>query len=118
MDSAAGVIVRGAEPLEGAERDERRFAPRETAEKRSEREDADAENEDAPTAEQIGRPAAQQEEAAEDERVRADDPLQVLLREPEVGLDGRQRDVHDRDVEDDHELHREDEPECEPLLSI
>ena len=44
------------------------------------------------------------EEAAEDERVGAEHPLQVVLREPEILLDRRERDVHDRDVEDHHEL--------------
>src|SRR5262245_47446752 len=37
------------------------------------------------------------------ERVRADHPLQPLRRESEVFLDRRQRDGHDRRVEDDHE---------------
>ncbi len=54
---------------------------------------------------EVGRAAAEEEEAAEDQRVGADHPLEVLLREPEVELDRRQRDVHDRDVEHDHELH-------------
>ena len=36
---------------------------------------------------------------------------------PEVGLDGRQRDVHDRDVEHDHELHRAEQRQREPLAA-
>ena len=75
-----------------------------------------AEHEDAPAAEEVGGAATEQEEATEEERVCADDPLQVLLREAEIDLDRRERDVHDRDVEDRHELHREDEREREPLL--
>ena len=79
------------------------------------REDGEAGDEHAAAPEQVGRAAAEQQEAAEDERVGADHPLQVLLREPEVGLDRGQRDVHDRDVEDDHELHDAEEGECPPF---
>ena len=109
---------RGAEALERTERDQRPLTPREAAEERAEREDQRPGDEDASPAEQVRGAAAQQEEAAEHERVGADHPLQVLLREPEIELDRRQRDVDDRDVEDGHELHREDERECEPFLSI
>ena len=42
------------------------------------------------------------------------DPLTAVVGEAEVGLGRRQRDVHDRRVEDDHQLgeaeHREDQP--------
>ncbi len=62
--------------------------------------------------------AAEQQEAAEDERVGADHPLEVLLREAEVDLDRRQGDVHDRDVEDDHELHDAQDRERPPLAII
>ena len=58
---------------------------------------------DAPP-EDVRQTPAEQQEAAEDERVGADHPLQVLLREPEIRLNRRKRDVDDRDVEDDQEL--------------
>ena len=58
--------------------------------------------------------AAEEEEAAEDQRVGVDDPLQVRVRHVEVLLDRRQRDVDDRRVEDDHELRQADEDEDEP----
>ena len=96
---------RRAEALERARRDQRRLRPGEAGEQRGEREHDEADQEQAPPPEQVGRAPAEQQEAAEDERVRADHPLQVLLREPEVDLDRGQRDVHDRDVQDDHELH-------------
>ena len=70
----------------------------------------------APPPEHVREPPAEQQEAAEDEGVRADDPLQALLREPEIDLDRRQRDVHDRDVQDDHELDGAEQPQREPLL--
>src|SRR4029079_8727118 len=53
---------------------------------------------------------AQQQESAVGEDVAVDHPLEALLREAQVGLDRRQRDVEDRRVEDVHEL---DEPEQE-----
>ena len=107
-----------AEALQCAERDQRFLAPREPAEQRAESEDERAGHEDAPASEEVGRTSAEEEESSEHQRVGADDPLQVLLGEPEVDLDRRQRDVDDRDVEDGHELHREDQRECEPLLAF
>jgi hypothetical protein len=115
IESAAGVIV-AAPALERAECDQRRLAPGKPAQERAESEEERADHEDTPAAEKVSGPSSQEEEPAEHERVGADHPLQVLLREPEVDLDRRQRDVDDRDVEDGHELHREDERECEPLL--
>ena len=49
-------------------------------------------------------PAAEQQQAAERERVGGDDPLAVAVGEVQRLLRGRQRDVHDRRVEDDHQL--------------
>ena len=52
------------------------------------------------------------------ERVRAEHPLEVALREVQVLLDRRQRDVDDRDVEDDHEERRAQEGERPPALRV
>ena len=68
--------------------------------------------------EEVAGAAAEQQEAAEDERVGVDDPLQVGVGDAEVGLDRRQRDVHDRRVEDDHELREADEDEDEPGVLV
>ena len=65
---------------------------------------AEAGQEHAPTAEQIGSPAAEEEQASEDERVAGDGPADVGAAELEVSREARQRDVHGRDVEDDHQL--------------
>ena len=80
----------GAEALERTRGDQRALTPRQAAEERAEREDDRPEDEDASPAEQVRRAAAQQEEAAEHERVGADHPLEVLLREAKIQLDGRQ----------------------------
>ena len=81
---------------------------------RGEREDRQAGDEQAPAAEQVGRTTAEQQEAAEHERVGVDDPLEVLVGEAQIRLDRRQGDVHDRRVEDDHELREAHDDEHEP----
>jgi hypothetical protein len=64
-----------------------------------------AEQEHLAPAEAVGELAAEQQEAAEGERVAGDDPRQVVLAGDVEGAgDVGQRDVHDRRVEHDHEL--------------
>lgn len=66
------------------------------------------------TAEQVSQLAAQKQQAAERQRVRGDHPLPVHDGEPQIALRGRQRDVHDRRVEHDHELRQSDHPQDQP----
>jgi hypothetical protein len=106
---------RRAEALEGARRDQLALGGRQAAEQRREREQDEADGEDAAAAEQVGHATAEQQEAAEDERVGVDDPGQVLLGEIEVAADRRQRHVDDRGVEHDDELGRGEEGESEAL---
>ena len=115
--SAAGEIVAAPRPWMRASADQRGLGPREPAEERADRERDQADHEDAAAAEQVRGPAAKQQEAAEDERVRGDDPLQVGLREAEIRLDRRKGDVHDRDVEHDHELDGAEQRQSEPFQS-
>ena len=68
------------------------------------------------TPENVRQTPAEQEETAEDERVGADHPLQVLLREAKIRLDRRQGDVHDGDVEHDDELRDAEERQREPFV--
>ena len=68
--------------------------------------------------EQVRRAPAEQQEAGERDRVGVDDPLQVDDREAEVIADRRQRDVHDRHVEDDHELREAAEDEGPALRDV
>jgi hypothetical protein len=77
--------------------------------------EADETDEERPlAAEEIGDPAAEQEERAEGERVGRDHPLPIVIREAQRLLRRGQGDVHDGRVQDDHELgdpqHSEDEP--------
>ena len=64
--------------------------------------------------EQVAELAAQQQQAAERQRVRGDDPLPVVGGEMQRALRRGQRDVHDRRVEHDHQLRdrqqRQDRP--------
>ncbi len=107
-----------AETLQRAGRDQRSLAPREPAQERADREDDQPAQEDAPSSEQVGEATTEQQEAAEDERVGRDHPLQVLLGESEVDLDRREGHVHDCDIENDHELHHAQERQCEPLVLV
>ena len=88
----------------------------EAVEQRRDGEDDEAEEEEPLAAEEVAGAAAEQQEAAEHERVGVHDPLQVRLAEAEIVLDRRQRDVHDRRVEDDHELREADQDEDEPRI--
>jgi hypothetical protein len=105
IDSAAGEMI-----------DQRGFAPCQPGQERRHGEDDQAGDEDPAPAEDVGEPAAEEQEPTEEERVGADHPLQVLLREAQVDLDRREGHVHDRDVEDDHELHRAQERQRKPFL--
>ena len=75
---------------------------------------ADAGQEQAPVAEEVAEPPAEQQEAAEREQVGVDDPRERRLGEPEILSDRRQRDVHDRDVEHDHQVAQAEDVEREP----
>src|SRR5437868_15278598 len=78
-----------AEPLQGAEDDERAFGPREPREQRAHGEEDEPGDEQAPAPEQVGHAPAEQQDAAEQDRVGGDHPLEALLREVQVRLDRR-----------------------------
>ena len=71
-------------------------------------------HEDAAPAEQVGSPAAEQQEAAEGDHVGVHDPGQVRLREVEALADARQGDVDDRRVEHHDELRDAEQDQCGP----
>jgi hypothetical protein len=78
-------------------------------------------NSDSPAAntaaEQIGDASPEQQEAAEQQGVGGDHPLQARWGEVQRVLDPRQGDVHDRDIEDHHELAERDQRESQPLIA-
>jgi hypothetical protein len=64
------------------------------------------------------RPAAEQQQAAEGERVGIEDPGQAGRGEVQAAGDARQGDVHHRQVEDDHELGAEHDGEGHAARSL
>ena len=118
IESAAGEMMRRAEALEGARGDQLPLLGGEPAGQRGQAEQDQAGDEHPPPPEQVGQAAAQQQEAAEGEHVGVDHPRQVVLRKLQVRADRRQRHVHDRGVEDDHELGHGQQGQGEPLRPV
>ena len=85
------------------------------AEGRGKREDADPRDEDPLAAEQVADRARAQGRACEQEGVGVDHPLEVGQGGMEVTLDARQRDIDDRDVEEQHEDGDANDDEGPPL---
>ena len=102
----------------GTRCDENAGRAREAAHERGGREDDEADEEDPLAAEDVRGAPAEEEEAAERDRVRGDDPLQPGLGEVQAAPDGRERDVHDRDVEHGHEERDADERQGQPALRV
>src|SRR5581483_4965953 len=97
-----GSEERARDSLQAAEDDERGRVRRRRAEDRDGAEARDADREHAELDEDLAERAADEDQGAEREEVRVDDPL--LRREPaaEVVLDVRQRDVDHRTVDERH----------------
>ena len=95
---------RGADALHRAGGEQPALGLREAAGQRGEGEDRDAGDEHPPAAEDVAGAGAEQQQAAERQRVGVLHPRQARGREVQRALDVRQRGDDDRDVEDDHEL--------------
>ena len=108
---------RGEAALQGAGDDEDLEALGETAECGCDGEPGEAGDEDALAAEEVAEAAAEQQQAAERQRVRGDDPLAGVVGEAQVRLGRGKRDVHDRHVEHDHQLRKANQREDEPAAS-
>jgi hypothetical protein len=65
-------------------------------------------------AQQVGQPAAEQQQAAERQAVGGDHPLPVHGAESQRALCRRQRDVHHRQVQHHHELRQADHAQDQP----
>jgi hypothetical protein len=107
---------RGADALEGPKRDQHPVARRERAAGREDREQREAGQKNSLAPVPIAERAADEDERRERERVRVDRPDEIAGRDVELVLNRRQRNVHDRDVEQDHEL-REAGGDERPALS-
>ena len=95
-----------ADALERACDVERQDVPRDAAQERGDAEDDDADREDEPAPVAVGERAGREDERGERHRVRVDDPLQARQARVQLRLNARQRDIHDRDVDEQHERRR------------
>ena len=115
IDSAAGETIAAPRPCAARAAMQPSLRLRESARERGEREQHEADHEHPPASEQVGHPAAQQQEAAEGQRVGVHDPREVRAREVQRPPDRRQRDVDDRGVDHDHELRHREQQQGEVL---
>ena len=90
----------------------------ESAEERGNREERNTRQEQPPVAEEIAQPPAEQQEAAEREQIGVHHPRQRRLAEAEVVANRREGDVHDRPVEDDHQVAETQDVESEPATAV
>jgi hypothetical protein len=107
-----------ANALDEARADQQALALGERAEQRGADEHGEPDQEDAPLPDQVAEAAGEQEEAAERDQVGVDHPGEVALREAEIVLDRRQRDVHDRRVEDDHQHPEAEHVQRQPASAV
>ena len=95
---------RSADALQDAGRDQQPGIPGQAAGQAGGGKDHQAGLEHALAAEEVTGPGREEQEPAEGDQVAIDHPLLISRGEPESGLHGRQGDVHDRRVDDDHEV--------------
>ena len=105
---------RSPDPLDRAGGEQLAGGLREAAEDRGQDETADPGEQNATPPEQVAGAGTEQQEPTEGERVGVDHPGQRRGAEVEGRLDVRQRDVHDRRVEHEHELGGEDRGHDQP----
>ncbi len=116
---ARGRERRAAERLQHPEDDQQPSARRQRAQERAAGEERVAGAEHPLAAEAIGQETGTQQQARADEVVGVDHPRRLIRRHAQVGLQRRQRDDHDRDVqrhEEDAERQREERDR--PVLGV
>ena len=113
-----GCQERSERALNGACRDEHPEALRRSADGGGDREPGEPADEGPLASEEVGDPPAEQEQAAERQRVGGHHPLAVVNREVQGALCGRQRDVHDGRVEHDHQLGDADDQQDRPTVLV
>jgi hypothetical protein len=108
---------RAADSLDCPRRDQRLLRGREAAGERCEREQRDADQEQAARAEEITQPPAEEQETAEGEQIGVHDPRERFLGEAEILADRGERDVHDCPVEDDHQIAQAQDEQGKPAAA-
>jgi hypothetical protein len=109
---------RGEHALAGAGGDEHGEVDRGAADRRGYGEAGQPCDEHDFAPEQVGQPPAEQQQAAERQRVRGDDPLPVHVVEVQRVLCRRQCQVHHGQVENDHELRDADDGQDPPAPRV
>ena len=104
--------------LREAKRHEHRRGVGEPARERADRESSGADHEQTTAAEAVAHPAAHDQPDREGERVAACDPLQGRLGGVEMAADRGQGDVHDRPIEEIHDLGGQDHEEDQPAAGM
>ena len=108
----SGVTIAPPTPWMARARIEAIRRRRQGGQSRTADEDPHPDQEDALPTEPVAESGAGDEQDRERQGVRVDDPLEVLKRCAEVGLDDRQRGRHDEVVESDHEQGERGDDEC------
>jgi hypothetical protein len=106
---------RPADALTAAGENQERGARGQAAEQRRDREESEADREHELAAEQVGQRPSGEQQRGERQRIGVDHPLDVGEARVQVGGDLGQRDVDDRDVEQQHERRHADDHERPPL---
>jgi hypothetical protein len=109
---------RAAESLQRARANEDKLRVRESAQQRSQREQRKADQEQASMSVQVAETAAEQQKSAGSQQIGVDHPGQRARGKPEVLANRRQRDVHDRDIEHDHQHAEAQHSQCEPAPAV
>ena len=109
---------RAADALDEARGHEHLLRLRRTARERGQREHREASHEERLAAEEVAEAAREQQQPAKRDQVRVHDPRERRLREAEVLLDRRQRDVHDGRVEHDHQHPHAEDDERDPARTV
>ena len=104
--------------LREAKRHEHRRGAGEPARERADGEAQGADHEQTTTAEAVAHPPADDQSDREGERVAAGDPLQSRLGGMQMTADRGQSDVHDRPVEEIHDLCGEDDEQDQPAAGM
>src|SRR6266851_4253372 len=107
---------RRPQSLDAAHHDQESVGRRQRAGERRGGKEREADHHHAPTPEQVRSSAAEQQESSEREPVRGDNPLQVRLAEVQLATDRRQSHVHDRQVDDRHEVRDREHGERAPAM--
>ena len=119
QDGQGGGCHQCGEPaLQGAGGEEHRLVDGQATERRCAGEAQQPDDEHPLATRVVGDPATQQQEAAESQGVRGDDPLAVGRGDMEGMLRRWQRDRDDRRIENDHQLRHDDHGENAPAPRV